>query len=84
MLSQNVNKVLAFLEEHDDLEYNFSFMRLMHKKRVAIAQEHFRRLPIERQRKIIEQAKENMRDELNAFLVEEGLMNEDYLIDEEA
>lgn len=84
MLSEKLNKVLSFLEEHEDLNYNFSLVRLMHEKMVRRANEHFHQLPIERQRKIIEQVKENNKDELNAFLVEEGLMNEEYLTDEEA
>lgn len=84
MLSEKLNKVLSFLEEHEDLNYNFSLVRLMHEKMVRRANEHFHQLPIERQRKIIEQVKENNKDELNTFLVEEGLMNEEYLIDEEA
>lgn len=88
MLSENaknsINKVLSFLDEHKDLNYNFSLVRLMHEKMVRRANEHFHQLPIERQRKIIEQVKENNKDELYAFLVEEGLINEECLTDEEA
>lgn len=82
MLSENsINKVLSFLGEHKNLNCTFSLVRLIREKR---ANELFHQLPIERQRKIIEQAKENNKDELYAFLVEEGLINEEYLTDEEA
>lgn len=84
MLSEKLNKVLSFLEEHEDLNYNFSLVRLTHEKMIRRANEYFHQLPIERQHKIIEQVKEGMKDELYEFLVEEGLINEEYLIDEEA
>lgn len=54
------------------------------KKKARRLNEQFCQLPIERQHKIIEEIRENEKDELYAFLVEEGLINEEYLIDEEA
>ena len=83
MLNQQaLDKVHAFFEKHGDIEYQPIGVVLMQKALAARANEHFRRLPLERQRKIIEQAKDGMREELNKFLVEEGLMNEEYLIED--
>lgn len=85
MLSENsINKVLSFLGEHKNLQFDLSLVRLYHEEKARRLNEQFCQLPIERQHKIIEEIRENEKDELYAFLVEEGLINEEYLIDEEA